>query len=142
MNKPSIKAEIQRISIRSIDLYDICDEGAPSPLAMLRFPRPHLAVVAWTLDMRRCLLPLLAVSALFPAAPALAQDRGCDIETTSYVRIIPPKAPKSDTVIATPQTPCPVLDTGPQPQIGPFVIDINPPRKRPPPRRAGPSQEP
>jgi len=30
--------------------------------------------------MRRGFLALIAVSAAFPAAPALAQDRGCGIE--------------------------------------------------------------
>ena len=92
--------------------------------------------------MRRGILALIAVSAAFPVAPALAQDRGCAIETSSYVRIVPPRAPKADTVIATPQTPCPVLDTGPQPDIGPITIEITPPKRRPPPPRAVPPQQP
>lgn len=76
-------------------------------------------------------MPRLWVLAAFAVlssapAPALAQDRGCDIQTSSYVRIVPPNAPKSAMIVAAPQTPCPTLDTGPQPQIGPIAIEIKP----------------
>ena len=92
--------------------------------------------------MHRSLIILFVAVAMPLAEPALAQDRGCDIETTSYVRIVPKDAPKSDTVIATPQTPCPVLDTGPQPQIGPITIDIKPPKRKPAAPQTGQAREP
>ena len=69
---------------------------------------------------------ILAAVAVLSSTPALAQDRGCDIQTSSYVRIVPPNAPKSAVIVAAPQTPCPVLDTGPQQQIGPIAIEIKP----------------
>jgi len=75
--------------------------------------------------MNRTLVPFVCLI-VAPAVPALAQDRGCDIQTSSYVRIVPPHAPKSALIVAAPQTPCPVLDTGPQPQIGPIIIDVKP----------------
>ena len=74
--------------------------------------------------MNRTLVPFACMIAI--ATPALAQDRGCDIQTSSYVRIVPPNAPKSAVIVAAPQTPCPTLDTGPQPQIGPIAIEIKP----------------
>ena len=82
-------------------------------------------------------LLLLAVLSAPISSPALAQDRGCDIQTSSYVRIVPPNAPKSAVIVAAPQTPCPVLDTGPQPQIGPITIEVKPDSSGPGRRRPG-----
>ncbi|MDQ0471702.1 hypothetical protein [Labrys wisconsinensis] len=91
---------------------------------------------------------LLRATALFLfavlAAPALAQtqDRGCDIETSSYVVVKPPTPrPPTGPVVAVPQTPCPTLPDQWDGAVGPIGvgIEIKPPRRghRPAEREAG-----
>ena len=76
-------------------------------------------------------LVLLAAVAL----PAQAQDRGCDIETSSYVVVKPPaKRPNPGLIVAAPQTPCPTLPNEWDGAVGPISVgvDVRPPRRRAP----------
>jgi hypothetical protein len=81
--------------------------------------------------MRRIAI-VTTLLALGPSAPALSANQGCDIATSSYVRVLPPEkrqaqsGRRSRPIQAMPQTPCATIPNGWENAIGPIGVEINP----------------
>lgn len=67
---------------------------------------------------------LLALGAPAWAEPVSTQDKGCDIQAGSSVRLVPKGAKRSETTTAQSQTPCAVIPNGWENAIGPIGIEI------------------
>ena len=65
--------------------------------------------------------------ALLAAAPVAAEDKGCDIEAGSEVRVVPKNAPSSSVTTARPQTPCATIPNGYENVIGPIGVEVRSP---------------
>jgi hypothetical protein len=65
--------------------------------------------------------------AILAAAPAAAEDKGCDIEATSEVRVVPRNAPSSSVTTARAQTPCATIPNGYENVIGPIGVEVRSP---------------
>lgn len=80
-------------------------------------------------------LPVLAQ----PVETKPAED-GCDVDTSSYVRLTPPARSKGP-VVAMPQTPCPTIGRRPDMSLEEALIlrQLLEPRERPEPDRSGPA---
>jgi hypothetical protein len=68
----------------------------------------------------------LSMLLLLSAGPALAEDRGCDIETTSHARIAPAGRGSGPTLSVGPQTPCATIPNGWENAIGPIGVEVTP----------------
>ena len=65
--------------------------------------------------------------ALLAAAPVAAGDKGCDIEASSVVRVVPGNAPSSPVTTARAQTPCATIPNGYENVIGPIGVEVRSP---------------
>jgi hypothetical protein len=65
--------------------------------------------------------------ALLAATPAAAQDKGCDIEASSAVRVVPGNAPSSPLTTARAPTPCATIPNGYENVIGPIGVEVRSP---------------
>jgi hypothetical protein len=70
---------------------------------------------------------LAVLLALVAAAPAAAGDKGCDIEASSEVRVVPKNAPSSSVTTARAQTPCATIPNGYENGIGPIGVEVRSP---------------
>jgi hypothetical protein len=72
------------------------------------------------------------VLALGPSSPTLSANQGCDITTSSYVRVLPPERRQvrsgrpSRPIVTMPQTPCATIPNGWENAIGPIGVEISP----------------
>ena len=69
----------------------------------------------------------LFLLALLAAGPAAAADKGCDIEASSVVRVVPGNAPSSSITTARALTPCATIPNGYVNIIGPIGVEVRSP---------------
>jgi hypothetical protein len=103
---------------------------APLSLEVSKYHHaPLLREVASSRTGRVRLLAVVAVAlpAAVAAPPAAAADKGCDIETSSEVRVVPKGTPPSAVTTARPQTPCAAIPNGYENVIGPVGIEVRSP---------------
>lgn len=69
---------------------------------------------------------LISVGTSAGAPAALAQDKGCDINPSSYATVVPPGRGNGAVITAAPQTPCAIIPNGWENSIGPIGVEVTP----------------